>query len=546
VAPPAPSGRKLALLVAALALVAGLLYAPSLGNEFVNWDDREYTVDNAELQQPFWTGVDSMFSTFLLGNYNALQRLSYWIDWQLSGGQAWLFRAVNLLLHVINAGLVYCVLRSWLKRDLAALIGAGLFLVLPANVENVAWISERKTLLATLFGLASLALWLRERPGPALACFAVGLLAKTSIIVLPGLLVLFDYQQRRKPRWGWYLAYLLPAAVMATVQMVADSGEKAVPLHGGTLWTHAATAVSVLPSYALSAVTPFGHLPKHVYEPVTSAGDPRLWLGLVAWVAAGYGIWRSLRHRREFAVACCFALAALHLTLVVPIPIVFADRYLYLATPLLLGVAAAWVLERPIRAQKPIGVIATAWGATLMVGTFTYSAAWNNSVALWTYAIERQPEDRESWMSLAGAYGEKDDLRAVGKVLELTVRRFPDFENAKVNLAMLEVHLGHTDKAIGRLQAVLRANRQLGIAWSSLAIAYRSRGEPDAAARVFADGLRHCPSYLPLAESYVQFHLNAGRWSEARAVATSFIDANPGDRAAVAALTRAIEAAAPR
>ena len=117
-------------------ITAGGLYAPSLSNEFVNWDDDGYILRNPELQQPLLEAVRSMFSSYLLGNYNPLQRLSYYVDWQLSGGQAWLFRLVSLLIHVLNVGLVYTLLRVWMGREIVAVLGAGLFLVLTVNVEN--------------------------------------------------------------------------------------------------------------------------------------------------------------------------------------------------------------------------------------------------------------------------------------------------------------------------------------------------------------------------------------------------------------------------
>ena len=415
--PPEPSRRRLALLLLVLAALGAALYSPSLSNEFVNWDDGQYTVRNAELQQPLPEAVGSMFTTFVLGNYNPLQRLSYYVDWHLGGGHAWVFRVVNLLLHVLNAGLVFLLLRQWLRREAVAWVGAVLFLILPANVENVAWISERKTLLATAFGLGAMTLWLRENPRAALACFVGGLLAKTSIVVMPGVLLLLDLQQRRQLRWGWYAAFTVPALAMTIVQMTADSGQEAVPLHGGSLVMHVATFFSVLPSYVMSVLAPLGHLPKHLPDPVTSFGDVRLWLGIALWAAAGYGAVRSWRGERTFFAACGVALAALHLTLVVPIPILVADRYLYFALPLLLGVVASALLDLPVPAQKPARVCACAWAVALMVGTISYAAVWRDSASLWTYAIERQPEDRESWMSLAGAYRERVGQKRHGTII---------------------------------------------------------------------------------------------------------------------------------
>ena len=77
---------------------------------------------------------------------------------------------------------------------------AALFAVLPLNVESVAWVAERKSLLCLLFFLLALWAygWYVRNPGvgrylSVALLFALGLMAKPMVITLPFVLLLLDY-----------------------------------------------------------------------------------------------------------------------------------------------------------------------------------------------------------------------------------------------------------------------------------------------------------------------------------------------------------------
>ena len=87
-----PAAPRLALVCLTFVSLAAIVYARSLGGDFLNWDDPGYIRNNPEIQLPWNRAAESIFGSFLFSNYNPLQRLSYWFEWRLSGGDALLFR----------------------------------------------------------------------------------------------------------------------------------------------------------------------------------------------------------------------------------------------------------------------------------------------------------------------------------------------------------------------------------------------------------------------------------------------------------------------
>ena len=109
-----------------------------------------------------------------------------------------------------------------------------------------------------------------------------------------------------------------------------------------------------------------------------SVGDPRFWAGVVILAAIGWGVLRSWRGERRFAVAIAWCLAALLITVIVPIPIILADRYWYFAMPLLLAVFVESVsrvsLPRKRFIHAALGVVVLLFS----VQTASYAAVWRD------------------------------------------------------------------------------------------------------------------------------------------------------------------------
>ena len=186
-----------------LLLVAGTLasYNPIGHNQFIEFDDSAYIVANPQVQQGMtWGAVKWAFTTFHAGYWHPLTWLSHAVDCQLFHLNPAGHHYVNVLLHAINAVLLFLVLRSATGSAAPSFVVAGLFALHPVNVESVAWAAERKNVLSMFFFLLVMLAYNRyARTGrrtlyfAVVILFALGLMAKPQIVTLPFVLLLWDY-----------------------------------------------------------------------------------------------------------------------------------------------------------------------------------------------------------------------------------------------------------------------------------------------------------------------------------------------------------------
>ncbi|MDP2689108.1 MAG: hypothetical protein Q8P48_03235, partial [Deltaproteobacteria bacterium] len=207
--------RKIYLASAALVVVAFLIYLPSVGNGFVNWDDQAYVYENPYIRS---LDISWLLTAEVMGNWHPLTMLSYAADYALWGLDPRGYHLVNTVLHSLNTGLaalfafLFFRAASGGKREadgltkrsalFAAVIAALIFGLHPQRVESVAWVSERKDVLSGFFFLLSLIFYLRYAAPPrngwavsyaaSLIFFVLAVMSKPMAITLPVALLVFD------------------------------------------------------------------------------------------------------------------------------------------------------------------------------------------------------------------------------------------------------------------------------------------------------------------------------------------------------------------
>jgi tetratricopeptide (TPR) repeat protein len=169
--------------------------------DFVSFDDPQYVTNNPQVQ--LGLNLDNIgwaFTANVASNYHPLTVLSHMLDVQLFGLDAKWHHIVSLLLHIVNSILLFIVLHRMTGCRWQSAFVASLFALHPLHVESVAWISERKDVLSTLFFMLTLWSYIRYSERPTLSkytlvClfFGLGLLAKPMLVTLPIVLLLLDY-----------------------------------------------------------------------------------------------------------------------------------------------------------------------------------------------------------------------------------------------------------------------------------------------------------------------------------------------------------------
>ena len=188
--------------ILAFILVASTLvvYAPVKQHPFIHIDDYGYVVNNTHLRPLNWEMVKWSFTTFHYANWDPLTWMSHALDIQLFGLDPGRHHETSMLLHALNAVLLFWLL--WKATGYAgrSFVVAAIFALHPVNVEPVAWVAERKTVLSMVFFLLTLIAYRWYARQPAIGryllvamLFALGLMSKPQIITLPFVLLLWDY-----------------------------------------------------------------------------------------------------------------------------------------------------------------------------------------------------------------------------------------------------------------------------------------------------------------------------------------------------------------
>ena len=191
---------RLAVWAGAIVIVVGCFtaYIPAIESGFI-WDDDEYVTNNTLLSAP--DGLYRIwFSTDSPSQYFPLVYTTFRAEYQLWGLNPAGYHAVNVVIHCINALLLWVILRR--LSIPGAWLASAIFSLHPVHVESVAWITERKNVLMLFFSLLSVLCWVKFifdnqtgrkaillYAGSLLFC-ALALFSKATACTLPAALVL--------------------------------------------------------------------------------------------------------------------------------------------------------------------------------------------------------------------------------------------------------------------------------------------------------------------------------------------------------------------
>src|SRR5271156_704375 len=200
-------GKNLPIVLSVLlGSVTIALYSPVIGHSFVVFDDRDYVTANPYVHGALsWSTIKWAFTATAAANWHPLTWLSHALDYQLFALNPAGHHLDSLLIHALNAVLLFLLLRWFTKRAGPSLLVAALFALHPINVESVAWVAERKNVLSTLFFFLAFGAYACFALKPdwrryvlVVALFAAGLMAKPMVVTLPFVLLLLDYWPLRR------------------------------------------------------------------------------------------------------------------------------------------------------------------------------------------------------------------------------------------------------------------------------------------------------------------------------------------------------------
>ncbi|MGD0398957.1 MAG: tetratricopeptide repeat protein [Syntrophobacteraceae bacterium] len=203
--------KKQILLVCLLLTAAAIIAFQQLSQcDFINYDDDVYVTENIHIQDGITAqAIRWAFTTGYAANWHPLTWMSHMLDVQLFDLKPRWHHLTNLLFHIANTLLLFCIFHRMTKAPWKSAFVAALFAIHPLHVESVAWVAERKDVLSTFFWMLTMVSYIHYVEQPRLKnylaifiFFALGLMAKPMLVTLPFTLLLLDYWplQRLEPK----------------------------------------------------------------------------------------------------------------------------------------------------------------------------------------------------------------------------------------------------------------------------------------------------------------------------------------------------------
>ncbi len=523
------SHPKTVLFAALISAVASFaLYLPSLGFEFVNWDDYLYVQRNAALQGD---DLDWAFTSVIASTWIPLTFLSYELDYSIWGLDPFGYHLSNSVLHAANSFLVAFIAArlAGARGGLGAraifiiALSAGLLFGLhPLRVESVAWISERKDVLNAFFFLLCLLAYInyaasRKASSYIFALFfcMLSLLSKPMTVTVPLVLLILDYfpfNRFRTDGWRKPLLEKLPflglSLVVAFITILSQKGamvpEDILPLDGRL---HVAARAYLF--YIYKTLLPVNLAP--FYHRDFAAGVSPLFAVYVLALSAATALAFYMRKRSRiyFSAWAYFIITLLPVVGLLKVGRqVAADRYTYLpaiSLALLVAAVAGWVVSRNRRMFAPALASIAVISALLSFLTLRQAAVWKDSISLWTHQTRLYPEQARGYVGR-------------GKAL-LKNRKFEqalnDFDNAiEVNpFFNKEVYLlrGGTLAKIGRIEEGLADLNLFVTSNPRNKKAYIARGTAYALAGRYEDAQEDFSTALDLDPKDPSIHIVIGK-----------------------------------
>jgi Flp pilus assembly protein TadD len=505
-----------------LVIATAVTYSRVCVSDFVNFDDPGYVIDNSHVKdglsfESLWWDLKAMEC----GNWHPLTWLSLQMDYELYELQPWGYHLSNLLFHLANSVGLFWLLRGMTGAVWRSAAVAAFFALHPLHVESVAWISERKDVLSTLFAILTLFAYAAFVKQPGLgrywvmfATYALGLMAKPMLVTLPFLLLLLDYwplgRMRDERAAGiphpssfslsrlWDLAseklpLFVLSATCCAVTVLVQQPTQVVPL--------SVRVLNVLVAYMDYMRLMFWPHPLAAFYPYPLVASPHAALGaaLLLTTITAFVLWAAPR-RPYLPVGWFWYLGTL-------VPVIgllqvgfqaMADRYTYI--PLVgLFIMLVWGLGDLAALVPRSRFILAPAVALLLIGcmlvTWNQVRYWRDGSTLWKHALEATNDNWAAHINVGVMLEGEGRLDEAMAHIREALRLKPDSADAHRALGAGFKRIGRKDEAVAEYQEAVRLEPYSPEGQYGLGVVLQDKGELNEAIAALREAVHLKPEY---------------------------------------------------
>jgi protein O-mannosyl-transferase len=462
--------KKAALIGVLLAALAVAPFLPTLSGPFF-WDDSANVELNLALRTSaglklIWTDPLASFQ------YYPVTYTLFWVQFQLFGERPPGYHAVSLLLHAMNAMLVWRC--AFALKVPAPWWTAAFFAVHPIQVETVGWISEQKNLLSTLFTCLAILGWESFAGGRgsrhlifATIAFLLGLASKSVVLVLPVFLLLSELFRHRAPIRRWLPPLMFWIAIGVAAGLVTSWRETATSVITGTPTTTSPDlpmdermllVCQNLWRYVgmLFCLEPFVPIPARSVPSWSEPSAIAALVGVVAVVSTAFAL--AFRGRPGILLGLSFFAIQLGPTLGMfrfqfQCLSFVADHFAYFACAGFFATVCGLFLQPPSAARSLAGA---ALLIVLCVFTWRQSVLFANPERLWLETMQANPTAWAAYANLSDLQLQRNDLHGALASAQRSAAVEPTNPVAHANAGLALTRLGRTADAEAPLREAVR------------------------------------------------------------------------------------------
>jgi tetratricopeptide (TPR) repeat protein len=564
-------------IIIILFTVTVALYSRAAYFPFSVLDDRDYITENVHVTSGFSiSSIKWAFTTFHASNWHPVTWLSLLMDSQLFGMNPVGYHLVNVLLHALNASLLFLLFNAMTGAIWRSAFVAALFALHPLHVESVAWITERKDVLSTLFWMLTLLFYSayvkKSKHGMyylSLVAFALGLMAKPMLVTIPVVLLLLDFwpferlkirlsatagqqdENKSRCRLTYLLLekipYLALAAASSALTVYAQSrGGSVSTLTDLSLLMRVNNALWSVVAYMRKTILPFDLAIFYPLIPVP------IWKAVCALILICLILYMSVRYLRRYPwLATGWLWYLITLTPVIGLVQVgsqsMADRYTYIPLIGLFTMASWGGGELYAQLPKLRTAIGLATGGVLLlcsITTWFQLGYWQNDVTLLNHALSITHDRVTSHFThyCLGVVYEKQGKKdlALAEYRE-ALRDDPLDPRNHATFGSLLIDQGNSEEGIDHLEEAIRLDPRLAQAHYNMGVAMARVGRIDEAIREYNETLKIEPNNTMCHNNLGALLANQGMLDEAAQHFSKAVQLDPNDEKARANLQMALK-----
>ncbi|MDD4956856.1 MAG: tetratricopeptide repeat protein [Candidatus Omnitrophica bacterium] len=527
--------------VLALMLVLGaIIYFPSMQGGFV-WDDGPLIVDNSFIKDI--SHVPDIFSRdwgggagLQYGFYRPLTIMTYMFNHMVFGPDAFWYHALNVLMHVAVSYALFLMVMMLSGARPVAFFAAIMFLVHPAQVDAVAYVSGRADMLAGLFIIMAMGAYIKcacsEKGsfffGVSLLCFVMALFFKENSIVLPAMIAGYHWAYRKKADVARILSILLvDTAYIALRFSVMGNILGHEKLTASSMLERVPGAFAAIAGYFRIFIVPAG-LHADYGARLFSMNEPVVLAGVLIAVAL---MVLAIKRRGQSPITsfsiCWFFVLLLPVANLYPVAFYMAEHYMYMPFIGIFIMIPGWLFSaRGDRRAACIALTMVVFFWTAL--SFKQNGYWKDPIAFYQRTLEYTPDSARMHYNLGLAYRNIGELDRAEEAYSRAIELDPEGRDAYYNLAIIYAEKGKKKESVELYKKVIGIDPGFMMAYNNLAIELAYLNERIQAEKVLKHAMKMDPEFIETYNNLGTLYLNTGRSGEAEFLYKKAIKLEPG------------------